>query len=775
MKFLLFGLILLLSFTVFDQTFAFGSENELKFNFLPQKIHENDVILLELYPSINGQISLENLSDITIESIDSSVVDIVSLEKTHEYKTLVKLQAHNEGDTFLYVFVKDFPTLEIPVTVYGNNLPKHLSLDIFPTIFDIDENNQGIISLQLTDELGIPVIADDDYLIKLDTSKSGIMSMDNSNLIISKGQSGTRQLFTVVDTGIVTVTAKSDDFESSETLIVEESSDRTIKISIIPDIISSSNTANSNLIAQLFEDNKLIKASEDITVFYEINSLNSSETVNTSLDMDAINPTGYFQIKQDQTYGNALFSIQKGNVDSYSITATSQNPLIVTDDFFEAIDVELYGDEEIKFESLPVLSDGNRQLIGVIYLQDANGHPVTADRDVVVSFTTNPSISIENSIIKNGFESSLVFGNMGNFIPVDVDIVPNIPNSEIISLDIHGFTEDNISLETHVFADDFLKDQTYWVMLYMESSDGLFPIPNPDQIKLPNSDIFLIDENNIEFHPYFILIPITAIDSGDDDLIFSSDHFETSLSLSSMSSTPDSLSVDYSDVLFKGIKDTFVIQILDSHGLPVKLSDDTPVKIFSSNPSMITFPSNIIIPQESSFVSLDIVPESSGIVEISLISEGLPILTEEIAVENITPTIQITSVDIIESGESFLVSILAKQNDLPLQNVPVVWEFVGGISTLSDEKTGPTGEAIASIIPTSDDSVKILATVNGGPIQSAFASKIVTVNASAIEVLNSTKSVDSFIKPDMGGFDPVLIIIPLLIVGFVFYMKKKSK
>ena len=755
--------------------FAFGNEYELKYNLLPQKIHENDVIFLEIYPVVNGKISLETISDLTIESIDSSIIDIVSLDETHEYKTLVNLKANAEGNTFLYVFVKDFPTLEIPMTVYGNNLPKHLSLDIFPTLFDINENNHGILSLQLTDETGIPIVANHDYLIKLDTSKSGIVHMDNSNLIISKGESGTKQLFTVVDTGIVTIVAKTDDFESSETLIVEESSDRSIEISIIPDVISSSNTANSHLIAQLFEENKLIKASEDVTVFYEITSSNSSGSVNTSLDIDSINPSGYFQIKKGQTYGDTLFSIQKGNVDSYSITATSQNPLVITDDVFEAIDVELYGDEEIKFESLPVLSDGHRQLVGVIYLQDANGHPVTADRDVVVSFTTNPSVSIENSIIKNGFESSLVFGNMGNFVPDDVDIVPNIPNSEIVSLDIHGFTEDDISLETHVFTDNFLKDGKYWIMLYMESVDGLFQIPNPDQIKLPDSDLFLIDEDEIEFYPYFMLVPIIAIDSGHEDLTFSIENFETSISLSSISSTPDSLGLDYSDVLFKGIKDTFAIQILDSQGLPVKLSEDTSVKIFSSNPSIITFPQNVVIPQKSSFVSLDVVPESSGIVEISLISDSLPILTEEIVIDDTTPTIQITSVDIIESGESFLVSILAKQNGLPLQNVPIVWEFDGGVSTLTDEKTGPTGEAIASIIPTSDNSVKILASLNGGPLQSAFASKIVTVNASAIEIFNSTATTDSFTKPDMGGFDPVLIIIPLLIVGFVFYMRKKSK
>lgn len=763
----------MLSITILGTSYAAENEYDLDYNLLPKKIHENDIVTLEVYNSNNGQVSLEKIGNLKIESLDTSIIDVIDFEKIHPYKILVKLKAYGEGDAILYVFNEGSTSLEIPIKVYGNNVPKKISLDLFPDAFEIGENNQGILSVLLTDDSGIPTRADKDYLVKLSTSKPGILKFSESTTIISKGEFETKQTFSVSKEGTITVTAKSDDLESSELLTVDNSAEKDIEIFVIPEDISSSNTSSGHLIAQLFSGGKLVQATEDITVHFEIESSTDSETTNTSSDVNSINPKGYFQIKKGQSYGHELFSIQKGETDSYTITATSQDPLVIVEETFDTIDVELYGNKEIKFEPLSVLSDGSRQLIGILYLEDENGHPVTADRDIVVPFTSSDkSISIENSVIKKGFESSLVYGNMGYFVPTDTDIAPNVPNSEVVTLDVDGYTEDSVSLKTHVSTDHFLKGEQHWIAVYMESSDGLFQIPKDQQIEISNSDVFIVDKENIISYPYFTIIPITAVDSGDEDLVINIDKFETTLSLSSISSKPTSIVLDYSERLFTGVKDTFVLQILDSQSLPVKINDDVAVKIFSSNPSIIDFPKNVTISKKSSFSLLDITPKSSGIVDVSFVSEGLPILTEEIVVEEITPTIEITSADMIEAGDSFLVSILAKQNGIPLQNAPVNWELEGGITTIGDEKTGPTGEAMLSIISTSDDSVKIMASIDG-PIQSAFASKIVKINATTIN--NLDESDDSFKKPEVGGFDPILIIVPAIIVGMILYMKKKSK
>ncbi|AJW70516.1 Ig-like domain-containing protein [Nitrosopumilus adriaticus] len=763
----------MLSITTIGTSSAIENEYDLEYNLLPKKIHENDIVTLEVYNSHNGQVSLEKITNLNVESLDKSIIEVIDFEKIHPYKILVKLKAYGEGNTILYVFNEGSTSLEIPINVYGNNIPKKISLNIFPDTFELGENNQGVLSVLLTDDSGIPTRADKNYLVKLSTSKSGIASFSETNILIPKGEFESKQIFTVNKEGIVTVSAKSGDLETTELLTVEKPLDEEIKIFVIPEDISSSNTSSGHLIAQLFSDGSLKKATKDITIYFEIESSTDAETTNTSSDTNTINPKGYFQIKQGQTYGHELFSIQKGKTDSYTVTATSQDPLMIVEESFETIDVELYGNKEIKFKPLSVLSDGSRQLIGVIYLEDENGHPVTADRDIVVPFTTSDkSISIENSIIKKGFESSLVYGNMGNFVPTDSDVAPNIPNAEVVSLDIDGFTEDSVSLKTYVSTDHFLKGELHWIMVYMESSDGLFQIPSEQHIEISHSEIFIVNKNDVQIYPFFTLIPIFAVDSGDEDLVINIDNFETSISLSSISSKPTSLVVDYSEKLFTGVKDTFVLQVLDAQSLPVKINEDIDIKIFSSNPSILDFPKNVTLSHKSSFTQIDLVPNSSGMVEVTFISKGLPILTEEIVIEEITPTIEITSADMIEAGDSFLVSILAKQNGVPLQNAPVNWELEGGITTIGDEMTGPTGEAMLSIISTSDDSVKIMASIDG-PIQSAFASKIVKINSTTFNDLD--ESDDSFKKPDVGGFDPILIMVPAIIVGMILYMKKKSK
>ncbi|EGG42611.1 Hypothetical protein Nlim_0496 [Candidatus Nitrosarchaeum limnium SFB1] len=772
MKLLLLGLIFLVFFTCVEKSFAIENNSEIEYNILPNKIHEHDTVILELFTTVQGQVQLEKINNLKVESHDKSIIAVVDTQEIHDYKTIVKLDARKEGETQLYVYVEGSKLLEIPIIVYGNNLPRHISLDVFPDMLNIAKNNQGIVTVVLTNENGIPVKADKDYLVKISYSKSGIISLSDSNIIISKGEFSSKQIITGMKEGIVTITAKTDDLETSELVTVEKNPKRTIEIAVVPEIVTSSKSSNTHLIAQLFSDGKLIEATSDITIHFKISS--NSELVNTSKESDALTRIGYFQIKKGQTWGETTFSIQKGMENTYTVTATSQDPLVVVEKTFQTMNSEAYDDKEIKFYPLSSLANGNEQLIGVIYLEDTNGHPVIANRDIIIPFSTSDkSIHIEAAIVKKGTDSTLVYGDVGYFVPLDSEIAPQIQNFKPISLNIQGFNRDEVSLKTHLVSNTIQNNEEQWITVYMESSDGnLFKFPDISQIQISDSKIFQIDKSKMQIFPYFILIPVRALDAGEEDVILNIGEFETVISLTSTSSKPDSLKLDYSDNLFNGVKDTFAIQILNSQGLPIEANEDIEVQIFSSDPTVINFPNKVIIPKNSSFVKLEITPKMPGKSDVSLVSAGLPIDSEEITVEEATPSIQISSENIVNEGESFIVSIQAKQNGMPLQNVHINWELEGGITTISDQKTGPTGEAIASVIATSNDAVKIIASIDNGPIQSAFASKIVKVNATTQDI--SEESTKSFKKPEMGGFDPVLIVIPALIGGVVIFMKKKK-
>ena len=762
-------------FSILDTSFALKNDFEIKYKILPDKIHENNTVMIEFFTTLDGQVSMEKIPDLHVESLDNSIAEVIDISDSHDYKTLVTLKAKTAGDVTLYVYSEGLKSLEIPLTIFGNDIPDHLSLDTFPDILDVDNNNQGLITVFLTDENGEIVRADKDYLIKLGTSKPGVISWNESNMIISKGEFATKQKFSAIKSGAVTITAITDDLETSETLTVDESPDRTIEVSVVPEIISSTKASTGNLIAQLFSDDVLIPATKDIPVFYEIYV--DSEELNSSPDVTIPNSKGYFLIKKGQTWGYHSFSIQKGIVDSYNLKITSQDPLVVLNGTFETVETEFYGNKQIKFSPLSVLADGNRQLIGILYLEDENEHPVTANQDIVVPFTTSdPSVTIETSTIKQGFDSSLVYGNVGRFIPDDKHIAAKIQNSELVELDIHGVSKESVSLNTHIFSNTVLSGKNFWLLSYLTSSDGtMIKFPKDTKMKFSESKIFKIDAEKIEIFPYFALIPITSMKDGDGEITISDEDFETSVSLSSVSSKPDTLELTSTEKLFQGITDSFVVQILNSYQKPIQMSKDITVKLFSSDPSVVEFPKEITIKSKSSFAKFPVTPKKSGMTEISLVSDGLPIVKKELEVDASTPTIEITSNDVVDAGDSFIVSALAKYNGIPLQNAKVKWDFDGGFSTILDEKTGPTGEAVASVTATSEDSVKIIASVDKGPIQSAFASKIIQVNSTNNDTISEIEPDNSFEKPDLGGFDPVMILVPALIGGMIFYMKKKSK
>jgi len=252
------------------------------------------------------------------------------------------------------------------------------------------------------------------------------------------------------------------------------------------------------------------------------------------------------------------------------------------------------------------------------------------------------------------------------------------------------------------------------------------------------------------------------------------DDFEITFPLKGVSTNPEKISITYPEKLFVGIPDTFILQLLDSSNRPVNALEDIDLKIFSSDSSLLTMPKNLTIPQNSNQISFTATPTNPGTTELSIVSEGFPILSEDITINEIKPTIEIDSEDIINHDESAIISILATQNDLPLRNADVKWNIDGGFSTVLEDKTGPTGEAMASVTPTSQEEITIQVGVKNEFGAESKAIKIVKVNATNISKMpESTK--DAIIKPTLFGIDPVLIMVPAIVGFVVFYMKKKSK
>ncbi|MEX2060453.1 MAG: hypothetical protein WD966_05290, partial [Nitrosopumilaceae archaeon] len=184
-------------------------------------------------------------------------------------------------------------------------------------------------------------------------------------------------------------------------------------------------------------------------------------------------------------------------------------------------------------------------------------------------------------------------------------------------------------------------------------------------------------------------------------------------------------------------------------------------------------PATLTIKKGEYYTLFDAGPKTSGVTEISALSEGLPLSITNIKISSLIPSLLLNAPEIIESGEVFTVKVEAKQDDLPLSGLGVQWNVDGGILQLSDSKTGTTGEAIASIISTSGNEVNIKASVSSSYYSPSTVTKTVRVNSTS-EFLAFAEEEPKFIKPEIGGIDPVIIIVPAVLILMWYMLIKKG-
>jgi len=244
------------------------------------------------------------------------------------------------------------------------------------------------------------------------------------------------------------------------------------------------------------------------------------------------------------------------------------------------------------------------------------------------------------------------------------------------------------------------------------------------------------------------------------------------VTLQSLSTKPANIIIDHTPTMYTGSNDMFSIQLVNSNGDPVFATEDVEITFVVDDPSKIQIPQTITIEKGEYWKIFDAGPKTTGITEISALADGIPISKTSIKISSRTPTLLLHVPEIIENAEMFTVKVAANQDDLPLSGLGVEWTVEGGILQLSDAKTGTTGEAIASILSISGSEVKVKASVSGAYYEPNSITKNIRVNSTS-EFLAFAEEAPEFIKPEIGGIDPVIIIVPVLVIlmGYVLFKK----
>jgi len=777
--------VLLLLLLVPSVAYAIDGDIELGTRFLPSLLVEDSEGIIQVYAKQGENIIPKKISDLTATSLDSSIVKVIDVRESKTgFDSEIRIKAMKAGQTSIFILGPGFSPVEIPVTIHGNKLTQEqLLIKVIPDSFSLSGPWKGYVSVQLADDDSFPVVATKDTVINLSSGDNKILNLFQENIIINKGEYFAYTQFEVKDEGETKIYASSlgMNTEKSETIVVEEESDLEIEFFAIPDEINTFASSRGYVIAQLQSAGSPVIAKKDITIDYSITNsqfgtVNSSPTIGEYANLKQ---NGYFHIEKGSYWGYLEYSTLSGIEDTYTIQLSTQDPLQVQTIEVEASDLEFFDDKLVNFEALPILATGNRELIGVVYLKDDNENPILAERDIFVDIDSSDEnfLKVERPKIAMGFSSALVFAQIGYNAPDDVELHAVVEEGdEIISADISGATRDSNTLMAEPLVSEVIAGKDFPIAVYLANGIELSTFGSSEKMFVSPSDFYEIESKNIVRGDEIVLFNAKSLMEGSDMISFISTDYEADVLIDSVAAEPSLLHLDYSETIFSGSNDVFSVQLLDASDSPVFANQDVEIKFVLKDESLMEIPESITIEKGEYYTLFDVAPKNSGMTELSLVASDMPLETYDIEVTSLEPEISILAPTIIEEGESFMVTVSVNHENNPLEKMSVSWNVEGGLLQISDSKTGTTGEAIASIIPLSNENVKIKADISGSWYSPTKTSAVVRINSTNSEFLAYADEGQEvqYGQFEIMGIDPVIILVPAVLVGMGYVMMKKG-
>ena len=153
----------------------------------------------------------------------------------------------------------------------------------------------------------------------------------------------------------------------------------------------------------------------------------------------------------------------------------------------------------VHFEALPILATGDRELIGVVYLEDDNDNPILAERDILIDIDSSDEtfLKVEKPRIIRGFSSALVFAQVGYNAPDELELHAVVDDGdEVISADISGATRESNTLVAEPLVSEVLAGKEFPIAMYLVNGDQLATFGESEKIFVSPSDFYEIESKN---------------------------------------------------------------------------------------------------------------------------------------------------------------------------------------------------------------------------------------------------------------------------------------
>ena len=794
--------------SILTPSLAYGADNEFGIRFIPSMIVQDREGTIQVYAKQGTSIVPEKIEGLTVTSLDSSILRVLTVKNSESgFVSEVTLKGVKAGSTKLFLAAPGFDSLELPVTVHGNVLhQEQLLVKVVPDTFSSDGPFRGLVSVELADVDGFPVRASEDVEVSLNAANSNMLELFQNKLVIKKGEYFTGSHFTIKDSGTtgktnIYVTSEGMEAKSNDITVDEQDDNLEVKLYLLQERINTFTDGGSigHVIVVLQEDsegssssdNQPVIANKDITVKYKVtNDIFANQNISPNAVLGE--SVGTITIKKGSYWAHDTFTLLGGQTGEYLVTITSGDPLSLDTQTVEAVFYDQKvpnapsndGDRFVKFEGLPIFTTGNKELIGLLHLEDETGFPIVADKNLEIDIDSSDKdfLSIDPVFFQLGHGTALVFGEVGLTIPEGIDseefeINPVVEvedeTATTTEVEIFGPDEETLKLIAEPLIDKILADTEFPIVVYLTDENEVTKFPKNSNLFSSPSDIFEIETKSVTRGDDLIMLNTLAFDHGEDTLQFTvNDVDDAEVTLESLLLKPANIVIEHSDTIFTGTNDVFSIQLVNSQGLPVFATEDVEISFVINDESLLQVPSTAVIKKGDYFTLFDVGPRAAGTTEISALSEGFPISNTNVELKSLAPTIFLDTPEVIENGEVFTAKIAAKQDENPLPGMKVKWEIDGGILQLSDKKTSTSGEAVASIMSTSDKKVNVQASVSGTYYSPTAITNTVRVNATSEFVAFAEEP--EFTKPEIAGVDPVIIIVPTMIILMGFMLMKKG-
>jgi len=791
-----------------EQSLDFGHQ------LLPEKLLENTEGILQLYVSSSGTIIPMSIENLKVISSDNEILQITEIEQFNDYITNVKIRALTPGTTNLVIAASGFISKELSIQVYdNNNYPTKIVMKMTPDVISIDGPRFGYFTIQILTTSGLPTIAENDITVNISTPNKDVVEIVDTELIIQEGSYYTVGKFNAKNSGDAIIFAEVDNMPRINEQIHVNKAETPLSIALIlaPDTFNSFNPAKGYAIIQLQDKGGIpVNADKDIKVSLVVS--NPDAEINTSHDFEEILFDSKNIIIKKGTYSAVSSFTPRPNLSDFTTEDSQTFTISTSSSGYQAKTASitvihqeigsLQGNGPSQITALPFLTTGEKELIGVMYLQanlvdvayELQNEDITFLQNVDVPVMANANLELQiassdlsslkpySVLFSQGDNAALVYGDTGTIIPDEVLqlYVTDNEGMKTIIAKPEGPTKSDLSLIIEPLIPMILTGMDFPILAYLDEDgsdprSGVTPFIEDAIITFSADEYVELDHEVVKENQPYALLLAKSIKVGSTTINAIASDFDSSLQVTSHTTDPTQILISYPEITLPDTNNIVTIQLLDSLGSPTYAKKDFLINLISNDESIIKLPSTITIAKDDYHTFFEMISGKDGLVEVSALAEDFPLAKFDFEVKGLNPQISLTTAAAIDINEETLIrlSVVYPGVSVSAEGLEVEWLVTGGDIIQKETLTNENGVAAITVQARDPNGIKIDAIVNGIAISNEKVSKTITVNT-PIPIISGSAPVE---EPGF-NFDStnmIYIIIPVAIAVAIIFLKKTDR